>query len=94
MVDWPESRPTRGVAAMAPQWTDTLAAWEDFRAEPTEIIDLGSKVVVLCHASGRGRGSGAAMSADTGTVWTLDAGNIVRLELYWDSAQALEAVGR
>ena len=94
MVDWPESGPSRGVAAMARQWMDTLRAWEDFRAEPTEFIDLGSQVVVLCDASGRGRGSGAEMSAETGTVWTLEAGRIVRLELYWDSAKALEAVGR
>ncbi len=94
MVDWPESDSSRGVEAMARQWMDTLAAWEDFRAEPAEVIDTGAHVVVLCHVSGRGRGSGADMSADTGTVWTLEAGRIVRLALYWDSAKALQAVGR
>ena len=95
MVDWPESDSSQGVEAMARQWMDTLAAWEDFlRAEPAEVIDTGAHVVVLCHVSGRGRGSGADMSADTGTVWTLEAGRIVRLALYWDSAKALQAVGR
>jgi len=27
------------------------------------------------------------------TVWTIDAGKVVRLVVYWDSANALEAVG-
>jgi ketosteroid isomerase-like protein len=40
-----------------------------------------------------GKGSGAEVSADTATVFTLDGGKVVRLVLYWDTAKALEAVG-
>jgi ketosteroid isomerase-like protein len=30
------------------------------------------------------------VSADTATVWTIEAGKVVRLALYWDSDKALE----
>ena len=74
-------------------WLAALAAWDDFRAEPSELIEVGGQVVVLTHVHARGRGSGAEVTADTATVWTVDAGRIVRLALYWDSAKALRAVG-
>jgi ketosteroid isomerase-like protein len=93
MVDWPEAGKSQGVEAMRRTWQAALGAWDDFRAEPHEFIEVGEQVVVLTHARGRGKGSGAEVSADTATVWTLDAGKIVRLALYWDSAKALEAVG-
>jgi ketosteroid isomerase-like protein len=93
MVDWPEAGKSRGVEAMRRTWVAALGAWDDFRAEPYEFIETGEQVVVLTHARGRGKGSGAEVSADTATVWTLDGGKIVRLALYWDSARALEATG-
>jgi ketosteroid isomerase-like protein len=93
MVDWPEAASSRGLDAMRRTWQAALAAWDDFRAEPYEFIESGDQVVVLTHAVGRGKGSGAEVSADTATVWTFDGGKIVRLALYWDSAKALEAAG-
>jgi ketosteroid isomerase-like protein len=93
MVDWPEAASSRGLDAMRRTWQAALAAWDDFRAEPYEFIERGDQVVVLTHAVGRGKGSGAEVSADTATVWTFDGGKIVRLALYWDSAKALEAAG-
>jgi ketosteroid isomerase-like protein len=93
MVDWPEAASARGLDEMRRTWQAALAAWDDFRAEPYEFIESGDQVVVLTHAVGRGKGSGAEVSADTATVWTFDGGKIVRLALYWDSAKALEAAG-
>jgi ketosteroid isomerase-like protein len=92
MVDWPEAGKSRGCDA--PHWQAALGAWEDFRAEPYEFIEMGEQVVVLTRARGRGKGSGAEVSAETATVWTLDGGKIVRLALYWDSAKALQAAGQ
>ena len=93
MRDWPEGASARGLEAMRRAWLATLSAWEDFRAEPYEFIDTGAHVVVLNRASGRGRGSGAEVSADAATVWTIEDGKIMSLVLYWDSAKALAAVG-
>jgi ketosteroid isomerase-like protein len=78
---------------MARAWQESLAAWEDFRAEPTDFIENGPHVVVPTHVTARGRGSGAAVTAETATVWTFEAGKVVRLALHWDAAAGLEAVG-
>jgi ketosteroid isomerase-like protein len=93
MVDWPEAANSRGLDAMRRTWMAALGAWEDFRAEPSEFIEAGEQVVVMTRAVGRGKGSGAEVSAETATVWTIEDGKIVRLALYWDRSKALEAVG-
>jgi ketosteroid isomerase-like protein len=78
---------------MARAWQESLAAWEDFRAEPRDFLEIGSNVVVATHVTARGKGSGAEVTAETATVWTFKAGKVVRLALHWDAAAALEAVG-
>ena len=92
MIDCPHPAKSRGIEAMAETWLATLAAWEDFRAVPDEVIDHGVNVLVLNSISGRGRGSGADVSALTATVWTVEGGRVVRLALYWDTGRAREAV--
>ena len=91
MIDWPHPAKSRGIEAMSETWLATLSAWEDFRAKPDEVIDHGDNVLVLNSISGRGRGSGADVSALTATVWTVEGGRVVRLALYWDTARAREA---
>jgi ketosteroid isomerase-like protein len=93
MVDWPGRDKSRGIEEMARAWQESLAAWDDFRAEPTDFIENGPHVVVPTHVTARGRGSGAAVTAETATVWTFEAGKVVRLALHWDAAAGLEAVG-
>ena len=59
VVDGPEPSCWNGLAGMAEGWRDWLRAWEDFRAEPEEYIDLGDeRILVLVRNSGRGRVSG------------------------------------
>jgi ketosteroid isomerase-like protein len=88
MVDWPHPAKSRGVDAMRETWLTTLAAWKDFRAKPDEVIDHGDNILVLNSISGRGRGSGADVSALTATLWTVENGRVVRLALFWDTARA------
>lgn len=94
LVDWPHPAKSRGVEEMRRTWATTLSAWEDFRAEPDDVIDCGDNVLVLNRIQGRGKESGAEVSAQTATVWTLDGGRVVRLALYWDTARAREAAER
>jgi ketosteroid isomerase-like protein len=94
MVDWPHPAKSRGIEAMAETWLATLAAWEDFRAVPDKVIDHGDNVLVLNSISGRGRGSGADVTALTATVWSVEGGRVVRLALYWDTERAREAAER
>jgi uncharacterized protein len=91
MVDWPHPARSRGVEEMQRTWQTTLSAWDDFRAEPDDFIDYGDNVLVLNSIRARGKGSGAEVSAQTATVWTVEAGKVVRLALYWDTALAAEA---
>src|SRR3954471_8563756 len=83
MVDWPGRDSSRGIEEMARAWQESLAAWDDFRAEPTECAEPGPFVVVATHVTARGKGSGALVAADTATVWTVEAGKVVRLALHW-----------
>jgi len=93
MVDWPEGRSARSLDEMRRAWQSVLTAWEDFRSEPQEFIAGGDVVVVLNRISGRGKGSGLEVSADTASVWRLDGGKVVGLALYWDVNKALEVTG-
>jgi ketosteroid isomerase-like protein len=93
MPDWPHSAGSRGLEGMRSIWQATLGAWDDFRAEPDRFIETGRHVVVFTHVHAWGKDSGAEVSADTATVWTIEAGRVVRLVLYWDSHKALEDVG-
>ncbi len=69
-------------------------AFADYRPEVEGLVDAGDKVITLAIEHGRGRGSGATVAAHhTAHVWTMRANKAVRLDLYLDRAQALEAVG-
>ena len=94
MVDWPAPARSRGIEEMRRTWQTTLSAWDDFRAEPDDFVDYGKNVLVLNSIRGRGKGSGVEVSAQTATVWTVEAGKVVRLALYWDTALAAEAAQR
>jgi ketosteroid isomerase-like protein len=94
MVDWPHPARSRGVEEMRRTWQTTLSAWDDFRAEADDFVDYGHNVLVLNNIRARGKGSGAEVSAQTATVWTVEAGKVVRLALYWDTALAREAAQR
>ena len=94
MIDWPHPTKSRGVAAMRETWLATLSAWDDFRAHPDEVIDYGDRVLVINSITGRGKGSGADVSAVTATLWTVEGGRVVRLALHWDTERARQAAGR
>jgi uncharacterized protein len=79
-----------GVAAFLRKW---LGAWEDYRIEPEEVIDCGDKLIVLLRHRGRGKGSGLEIEHRFAQVAHLRSGVALRVEIFWDRAHALEAVG-
>jgi ketosteroid isomerase-like protein len=91
MVDWPHQTRVRGLEDMRRTWRATLSAWDDFRAIPTEYVDCGRNVLVINHIQGSGKESGAEVSAETATVWTVEDGLVIRMALYWDVARARQA---
>jgi ketosteroid isomerase-like protein len=70
-------------------------AIEDYRMEPEEFIDAGDdRVLVFSREGGRGVGSGAdVITHATAHLWTLRNGRAIRMESYWERADALEAAG-
>jgi ketosteroid isomerase-like protein len=93
MVDWPHQTRVTGIEAMWETWRATLSAWTDFRSIADEITDHGDKVLVVNRIEGRGKESGADVSADTATLWTLRDGKVMRMALYWDIDSARRAAG-
>ena len=83
-----------GRAAIRNFLADYFETWEYVRMEPEEFIEVGEdRVVVLLRVHTRGKGSGVEVEAQITNVWTVRDGKAVRLAVYNDKAEALEAVG-
>jgi ketosteroid isomerase-like protein len=82
----------RGREGLLQAVEDFVSAFEQFRYEPQELIDLGEQFVVLLHMVGRGRGSGVETRQTLAIVYELENGLMVRERHYWDWANALDAV--
>ena len=91
MVDWPHQTHARGIDEMWRAWRSTLSAFGDFRSVPTEFVDFGRNVLVLNRIEGSGKESGADVSADVASLLTFEGGKVVRLRLFWDTANARKA---
>ena len=91
MVDWPHQSHARGIDDMWQTWRSTLSAFGQFRSVPTEVVDFGRNVLVLNRIEGSGKESGAGVSADTASVFTIEDGKVVRLRLFWNTANARQA---
>jgi len=75
------------VAAWTEVWGDS-----DY-LERVELIDTGDRIVLLANAPMRAQVSGVPLTETYATVSTLKDGRAVRVEEYFDHAEALEAVG-
>lgn len=71
---------------------DFLGSWESARYEPHELIGAGEHVVVPFASHFRGR-QGIEMTMEAVWVFTFRDGALVRLMLFQDRAEALEAAG-
>ena len=68
-------------------------AWEDFREEKEQLINVGDKVLALQTIAGRGRASGVEVRAPGALIWTIRDGRVARVEVFYDQTEALKAVG-
>jgi ketosteroid isomerase-like protein len=86
---------TRGINEAGKQWAEFLEAWDDFATLAEEILEAGDdRVLALVRFQGRGRGSGTPLADFSGAqLFTLREGKVVRLELFSQRDEALEAAG-
>ena len=75
-------------------WDAYLGAAEDTRMTFNELVDLGAdEVLAAGELTVRWRGSGMTLTEPRFAVLTLREGLVVRLSVYRDRQEALEAVG-
>ena len=72
---------------------EAFEVFRDLHWIPTRLIDRGDRVVATVDARGHGRHSDVEIHETVAHVWTLRGGRIVAWRVYWDPAEALEAVG-
>ena len=83
-----------GLDDLSTAMLDYLRAFSDLRIEPERIIDLGGdRVLVLSRQTASGKQSGVPIEHEFGDVFTLRDGRVVRLESYWNRADAIRAAG-
>jgi uncharacterized protein len=90
---WPEQRVYRGFEAVLEFFGEWSGSWEDYRFEVEEIVDAGEKVLVVVRDEGRSRATGITLERRRGEVWTLRDGKVVRIDLFDNRAEAVEAAG-
>ena len=96
-ADGPSPDTRIGLAAMAESEREFLNAWADVRLAIGEYRELdGQRVLVLIHASGRGKTSGldlGQLSKTAACLFDIRDGKVIRLVNYWDREHALADLG-
>jgi ketosteroid isomerase-like protein len=93
-LDWSRSiGPQRGVYGINELSTFNIAEQvETARTEPEEFIEVGDQVVTPLVGHYRGR-DGIEVTARFTYVWSIRDGAVVRVTLYQEREEALEAAG-
>ncbi len=83
-----------GLAAVRAAVFDPLNEewWEDFRADPDEMIGLGDDVVVLGRYTARAKVTGAPLDVPFAHVWRFRDGRAVRFHQFTDTRGWVEAL--
>jgi ketosteroid isomerase-like protein len=67
-------------------------AWENVEYDYDELIDAGDHVVSVVTRRGRGRASGADVELHVALVWTVRAGQVVRVVWFPSCEEALASI--
>ena len=96
-IDWSRARALykgvyRGRAEHESFWDEFWSTFETSELEVHDLTQAGSEVVVWNTAHMRGR-DGIEVAARSALGYTVENGEITRLRLFQEQAEALEAVG-
>ena len=75
-------------------WRQMIDAFEDFHAEPEELLDLGDQLLGTTQYRGHGPGSGVPVNIPTFQLFRLRRGLVVWQKDFSDRSEALEAAAR
>jgi ketosteroid isomerase-like protein len=92
---FPEAKPFRGRDEFRRFLAEIDEGWEggDKLGVIREVFAVGARVVARTDWGGRGRASGIDLRSSLSAVYDIRDGQIIRIEFYFDHAQALEAAG-
>ena len=82
-----------GHAGYQEVWQQMMDAFDDFHAEPVDIIDLGDTLILAIQYAGHGTGSGVPVKVPLFQVFRVRLGLAVWQQDFSDRSEALEAAG-
>lgn len=93
-ADAPGMRPVyrgrEGFVEFMRTWTENF----DWSIELDQAIDAGNaRVVVTSRQRATGKGSGVPVELQMGALWELEGGQVVRIENFFDPADAFKVAG-
>jgi ketosteroid isomerase-like protein len=91
--DLPDPQTFHGQEGVSVFFEGLREVWDDLRAEPDEVVEVGDRVLIGLRQIGYGKGSGARVEQKLYPVWQMRGGTVVRSDVYFDRRRALEAVG-
>jgi ketosteroid isomerase-like protein len=91
-LGWPDQQIYQGAEGgtqFLAEWSD---AWDDWELEVEDYVDAGEHVVSLVTQRGRSKATGIPVEMRFAQVWTFRDGRAIRMEMYANRDEALEAV--
>ncbi|HEX5820444.1 MAG TPA: nuclear transport factor 2 family protein [Solirubrobacterales bacterium] len=88
----PDTGVYRGREAIRAFLADFLGSWERFHQTVEEVRQEGDRVLVMIHLEATGRGSTADVDARYAHLWTVSGTRGVRVDAFYDRAEALAAL--
>jgi ketosteroid isomerase-like protein len=82
-----------GIEGVEAATRDFFKAWDWFRQEAEEFIDIGDDVLVLTRTHARMKGSELEVEGKAAERWTFRAGKVIHHKSYDSPAEALAAGG-
>jgi ketosteroid isomerase-like protein len=89
----PDASTYTGIPELRAAIQSWMEMWSEYRIDAAQYADGGDEVVILIRERGHGGISGASVQRELGEVCTVREGKVVRVRLYGNWAEALEAAG-
>jgi ketosteroid isomerase-like protein len=86
-------RTFQGRSELRRSWEEWLENWQEYRAEPREVVEMGGQIFVHVGQTGRGKLSGIEIGQDLYQVFRLRDGRVVEYRIYADRGDAMESIG-
>jgi ketosteroid isomerase-like protein len=90
---WPDTPVYRGHEGLRKIFEEFYGAWDEVRVEPSDLLQIGPRLMVTCTLRVLGSASGAEVSLQFTQVGETRDGLIYIIDNYTNKSQAFEAAG-